>query len=44
MSRAENSLQPIVNTHNEWDPLVEVVVGVVEGAMIPPWDVVMEAQ
>jgi glycine amidinotransferase len=27
--------QPVVNSHNEWDPLEEVVVGVLEGAAIP---------
>ena len=27
-----------VNTHNEWDPLEEIIVGVVEGATIPPWE------
>jgi glycine amidinotransferase len=34
---------PIVNVHNEWDPLEEVIVGIVDGAMVPPWDVIMEA-
>ena len=34
---------PVVNTHTEWDPLEEVIVGIVDGAMIPPWDVVMAA-
>ncbi len=29
---------PVVNTHNEWDPLEEVIVGNVEGATIPPWE------
>ncbi len=28
---------------NEWDPLEEIVVGIVEDAMIPPWDVIMPA-
>jgi hypothetical protein len=30
-----------VNTFNEWDPLEEIIVGTVEGALIPPWDVIM---
>lgn len=30
---------PIVNSHNEWDPLEEVIVGRVEGATIPEWHV-----
>ena len=34
---------PVVNAHNEWDPLEEIIVGTVEGALIPPWDVVLEA-
>ena len=34
---------PVVNAHNEWDPLEEVIVGTVEGALIPPWDVIMPA-
>jgi len=33
----------VVNTYNEWDPLEEIIVGTVEGALIPPWDVIMEA-
>lgn len=33
----------VVNAHNEWDPLEEVIVGTVEGALIPPWDIEMEA-
>lgn len=34
---------PVVNSHNEWDPLEEVIVGHVEGAMVPTWDVNIEA-
>lgn len=32
-----------VRTYNEWDPLEEVVVGIVEDAMVPPWDTIMPA-
>lgn len=32
-------LPPIVNSHNEFDPLEEVIVGKVEGATIPEWHV-----
>src|SRR3989344_9337664 len=32
-----------VRSYNEWDPLEEVVVGVVEGATVPPWDVATKA-
>lgn len=34
---------PIVNSFNEWDPLEEVVVGVVDGAVIPPWHMSLKA-
>lgn len=30
---------PIVNSHNEFDPLEEVIVGRVEGATVPEWHV-----
>jgi glycine amidinotransferase len=32
-----------VSSHNEWDPLEEVVVGVVDGACIPTWDTALQA-
>jgi glycine amidinotransferase len=35
--------QPAVCAYNEWDPLEEVIVGTVEGACIPSWDVSLEA-
>jgi len=28
---------PVVNSHNEWDPLEEAIVGVIEGATVPAW-------
>jgi glycine amidinotransferase len=34
---------PVVNTFNEWDPLEEVIVGVIEGSCIPSWHVALEA-
>ena len=30
----------LVNSHNEWDPLEEVIVGTVEGAMFPAWSTI----
>ncbi len=33
-----NNSYPLVNAHNEWDPLEEIIVGVVEGARVPPWE------
>lgn len=32
-----------VNAHNEWDPLEEVIVGIVDGASFPPWHVAVGA-
>ncbi|WP_062215836.1 hypothetical protein [Streptomyces sp. NBRC 109706] len=29
---------PVVNTHNEWDPLEEVIVGIVDNARVPSPD------
>lgn len=29
-----------VNSYNEWDPLEEVIVGSVNGAMLPAWDAI----
>jgi glycine amidinotransferase len=29
---------PVVNIHNEWDLLEEIVVGSLEGLVIPPWE------
>ncbi|MGB3904687.1 MAG: hypothetical protein WBB22_07170 [Anaerolineae bacterium] len=37
-----NDSYPVANTHNEWDPLEEIIVGIVDGALIPPWDVIVE--
>ena len=34
---------PVVNAHNEWDPLEEIIVGIVEGARVPPWEPVTPA-
>lgn len=32
-----------VGSHNEWDPLEEVIVGVIDGASVPEWDVAVAA-
>lgn len=29
---------PVVNIHNEWDPLQEIIVGRLEGMRIPSWE------
>ncbi len=39
----QETLLPVVNSYNEWDPLEEVIVGVVDGAAVPVWDVCLEA-
>lgn len=35
--------EPVVCSYTEWDPLEEVVVGVVDGASVPPWHVALRA-
>jgi glycine amidinotransferase len=35
--------RPAVCSYNEWDPLEEVIVGVVQGACVPSWDLGLEA-
>jgi glycine amidinotransferase len=32
-----------VCSYNEWDPLEEVVVGIIDGAAVPAWDIALEA-
>jgi glycine amidinotransferase len=34
---------PVVNSFNEWDPLEEVIVGRLDGAVVPPWHVTVKA-
>ncbi|XYH92702.1 amidinotransferase [Sorangium sp. So ce1128] len=29
---------PVVNAHNEWDPLEEIIVGVLDGQCVTPWE------
>ena len=29
-----------VNSHNEWDPLEEVIIGSLDGAMFPAWNTI----
>jgi len=31
-----------VNSNNEWDPLEEVIIGGLDGAMFPAWNVINE--
>ncbi len=40
---SRGDVSSVVMSHNEWDPLEEVIVGVVEGAIVPPWDSILEA-
>ena len=39
----EQPATSIVNSHNEWDPLEEIIVGRIEGATIPEWHVAGKA-
>ena len=34
---------PVVNSHNEWDPLEEVIVGRAENACVPPFTMEVKA-
>ena len=34
---------PVVNAYNEWDPLEEVIVGIMDGASVPPWHIALKA-
>jgi glycine amidinotransferase len=34
---------PVINSFNEWDPLEEAIVGVVDGATVPAWHVTLQA-
>ncbi len=46
MSRTQTATEattPAVNSFNEWDPLEEVIVGVIDDACVPTWDVTLEA-
>ncbi|MGK9237121.1 hypothetical protein KXS07_35765 [Inquilinus limosus] len=33
----------VVNSHNEWDPLEEVIVGRIDDAVVPEWHVSLES-
>jgi glycine amidinotransferase len=34
------STKPVVNSHNEWNTLEEVIVGIVDNAMFPFWNTI----
>lgn len=40
MTTNKSNLPCPVNSHNEWDPLEEVIVGTIDGAMLPEWDTI----
>ncbi len=40
MSHQSNPLP--VNSHNEWDPLEEVIVGRLDGAIFPSWNIIKD--
>lgn len=41
--KKKSTLLPIVNSFNEWDPLEEVIVGILAGASVPPWHITLKA-
>jgi glycine amidinotransferase len=43
MTKLKETPYPIVNSYNEWDPLEEVILGVVDGAHVPSWHVTLQA-
>lgn len=38
---ATPQIRQSVNSHNEWDPLEEAIVGVVDGALVPSWHLML---
>jgi glycine amidinotransferase len=38
----DNLKTPVVNSFNEWDPLEEVIVGIIDGASVPPWHITLK--
>lgn len=42
-TEAREGVLPVVNSWNEWDPLEEVVVGILDGAAALTWEVAFEA-
>lgn len=38
MTRQATMKTPVVNSFNEWDPLEEVIVGILDGATVMPWE------
>lgn len=43
MGIADVAKNNIVSTYNEWDPLEEVIVGILDGATIPEWHVQLQS-
>ncbi|MDF0556151.1 amidinotransferase [Kamptonema sp. UHCC 0994] len=42
-SQLTETTTPVVNSFNEWDTLEEVIVGRLDGAVIPPWHITVKA-
>lgn len=40
---AASASAPVVQAYNEWDPLEEVIVGLVDGGVATPWELAFEA-
>jgi glycine amidinotransferase len=43
INRPTQTPDPVVNSYNEWDPLEEVIVGVLDGSAILPWEIALQA-
>lgn len=43
MSSPAGADLPVVNSFNEWDPLEEVIVGSLDGAVNLPWEIALQA-
>jgi glycine amidinotransferase len=43
MTKPINNQISVVNSFNEWDPLEEVIVGILDGASVPEWHVQLES-
>src|SRR6266540_717669 len=43
LAPAHSAAAPVVSSFTEWEPLEEVVVGVIDGAAVPEWHVALRA-
>lgn len=43
MKESKGAAGAVVNCHNEWDPLEEIIVGTLDGAVNLPWEIALHA-